>query len=271
MPLSHFRTLFLQLCDGTGTQCRRWSSQDQNNDGRQSLKRKNIRKLSEKLGCYGRVVSASACQAGGLWFKSGILPLLKHACGESDRLLCWLYTPAEVSPQRWISGNIYHICLHKVWIRQNPLWLWNPEEDITRSPKQGYQWPQKWTCVQQIFFLKKRKEKKNCLKRYKLSKTYTISAKDSPLVYSTSRIYKATSYTTAAPYLPWTSTITSVEYLQMFYPNSFDCLGSLKGKYGIKLDASMLPLWHIRRKVPINSKEDIDKELDYSLQIEPTP
>ena len=27
----------------------------------------------------GRVVSAYACQAGGLWFKSGILPLLKHA------------------------------------------------------------------------------------------------------------------------------------------------------------------------------------------------
>ena len=34
------------------------------------------------------------------WFKSGILPLLKHACGESDRLLCWLYTPAERSHQR---------------------------------------------------------------------------------------------------------------------------------------------------------------------------
>ena len=57
----------------------------------------------------------------------------------------------------------------------------------------------------------------------------------------------------------------------MFYTNSFDCLGSLKVKYGIKLDASMLPVWYIRRKVPINSKEDIDKELDHPLQIEPTP
>ena len=39
----------------------------------------------------------SAGQARGLWFKSGILPLLKHACGENDQLLCWPYTPAEVS------------------------------------------------------------------------------------------------------------------------------------------------------------------------------
>ena len=30
----------------------------------------------------------------------GILPLLKHACGEGDWLLCWHYTPAEVSHQR---------------------------------------------------------------------------------------------------------------------------------------------------------------------------
>ena len=106
----------------------------------------------------GRVVSASACQAGGLWFKSGIIPLLKHTCGESDWLLCWPYTPAEVaevSHQRWISGNVYHICLCKVRIRQNPLWALKPRGDITRSPKQGYQWPQKWTCVQK--FIKKKK------------------------------------------------------------------------------------------------------------------
>ena len=87
-----------------------------------------IVRSSLKPGRCGWVVSASACQAGSLWFKSGILPLLKHAYGESNQLLCWLYTPAEVSHQRWISGNIYHVCLHKVRIRQNPLWLWNPEE-----------------------------------------------------------------------------------------------------------------------------------------------
>ena len=108
------------------------------------------------LGCCGRVVSVSACQAGGLWFKSSILPLLKHACGESNWLLCWPYTPAEVSHQRWISGNVYHVCLHKVQIRLPTLAL-KPRGDITRSLKQGYQWPQKWTCVQQKF-----KKKKKC-------------------------------------------------------------------------------------------------------------
>ena len=53
--------------------------------------------------------------------------MLKHACGEGDWLLCWHYTPAKVSHQRWVSGNIYYVHLHKVWIRQTPLWLWNPE------------------------------------------------------------------------------------------------------------------------------------------------
>ena len=58
----------------------------------------------------------------------GIPPLLKHECGEGDWLLCWHYTLAKVSHQRWISGNIYHVRLSTVQRRQNPLWLWNPEE-----------------------------------------------------------------------------------------------------------------------------------------------
>ena len=105
------------------------------------------------LGHCGQVFSMSTCQTGGLWFKCGILPLLKHACGESDQLLCWPYTPVEVSYQRWISGNVYHIRLWKVWIRLPTLAL-KPRGDITRSPKQEYQWPQKWTCVQQNFLKK---------------------------------------------------------------------------------------------------------------------
>ena len=52
-----------------------------------------------------RVVSASACQTGSRRFKSRLLPLLKHMW-EGDCLLCWQYTPAEVSLQRWISGNV---------------------------------------------------------------------------------------------------------------------------------------------------------------------
>ena len=46
--------------------------------------------------------------------------LLKHTRGQGDWLLCWHYTLAKVSHQRWISGNVYHVCLHQVRIRQNP-------------------------------------------------------------------------------------------------------------------------------------------------------
>ena len=101
-------------------------------------------KLISMPGCCGRVVSVFTCQAGGLWFKSGILPLLKHACGESDWLICWLYTPAEVSHQRCIS------CMPPQSLNKAKPTL-KPRGDVTRSLKQGYQWPQKWKCVQQKF------------------------------------------------------------------------------------------------------------------------
>ena len=39
--------------------------------------------------------------------------------------------------------------------KAEPTLALKPRGDVTRSPKQGYQWPQKWTCVQQKFFKKK--------------------------------------------------------------------------------------------------------------------
>ena len=39
--------------------------------------------------------------------------------------------------------------------KAEPTLALKPRGDITRSPKQGYQWPQKWTCVQQKFKKKK--------------------------------------------------------------------------------------------------------------------
>ena len=69
-----------------------------------------------------------------------------------------------------------------------------------------------------------------------------------------------------------------MEDLKKLYPNSFDRLGSLKGAYNIRIDPSVKPATHARRKVPIESKEAIDKELDYLIeeeiiteQVEPTP
>ena len=77
---------------------------------------------------------------------------------------------------------------------------------------------------------------------------------------------------------PGTVSCKTVEDLKKLYPNSFDRLGSLKGAYNIRVDPTVKPGTHARRKVPIESKEAIDKELDYLIeeeiiteQVEPTP
>ena len=77
---------------------------------------------------------------------------------------------------------------------------------------------------------------------------------------------------------PGTVSCKTMEDLKKLYPNSFDRLGSLKGEYNIRLDPRVKPATHARRKVPIESKEAIDKELDYLIeeeiimeQVEPTP
>ena len=69
-----------------------------------------------------------------------------------------------------------------------------------------------------------------------------------------------------------------VEDLKKLYPNSFDRFGSLKGGYNIRVDPTVKPATHARRKVPIESKEVVNKELDYLIgeeiiteQVEPTP
>ena len=77
---------------------------------------------------------------------------------------------------------------------------------------------------------------------------------------------------------PGTVSYKMVEDLKKLYPNSFDRLGSLKGEYNIRIDPTVKPAMHARRKVPIESKEAIDRELDYLIeeeiimeQVEPTP
>ena len=67
---------------------------------------------------------------------------------------------------------------------------------------------------------------------------------------------------------PGTVSCKTVEDLKKLYPNSFDRLGSLKGAYNIRIDPSVKPATHARRKVPIESKEAIDKELDYLIEEE---
>ena len=77
---------------------------------------------------------------------------------------------------------------------------------------------------------------------------------------------------------PGSIKISSVEDLLRLYPNSFDRLGSLKGEYDIKVDPTVSPVQHVRRKVPIESKAAIKEAIDYMVkqdilepQIEPTP
>ena len=77
---------------------------------------------------------------------------------------------------------------------------------------------------------------------------------------------------------PCSIKISSVEDLLRLYPNSFDRLGSLKGEYDIKVDPTVPPVQHARRKVPIESKAAIEEAMDYMVkqdilepQIEPTP
>ena len=77
---------------------------------------------------------------------------------------------------------------------------------------------------------------------------------------------------------PGSIAINSVEDLIKLYPNSFDRLGSLKGAYDIKVDPTVPPVQHARRKVPIESKQAIEEAIDYMVsegileqQMEPTP
>ena len=73
-------------------------------------------------------------------------------------------------------------------------------------------------------------------------------------------------------------TINNTRDLQALFPNSFDCIGDMKGEYNIKTNPTVPPVQHRRRKVPIEYKEEIEKELEEMVwqriitkQTEPTP
>ena len=73
-------------------------------------------------------------------------------------------------------------------------------------------------------------------------------------------------------------TINSTRDLQALFPNSFDCIRDMQGKYNIKTDPTVPPVQHGRWKVPIEYKEEIEKELAEMVQqriitkqTEPTP
>ena len=59
-----------------------------------------------------------------------------------------IYIGEDVTPEVNLREHILHICLCQLRMRLPTLAL-KPRGNITRSPKQGYQKPQKWTCVKQ--------------------------------------------------------------------------------------------------------------------------
>ena len=72
--------------------------------------------------------------------ESGIPPLLKHSCEESNWLPCWPSRGQQVSQQRWILGNVHDIHLCQVWITLPTLAL-KPRGDIIRNPKHSFSGP----------------------------------------------------------------------------------------------------------------------------------
>ena len=59
-----------------------------------------------------------------------------------------IYTGRGVTPEVNLRECISYMPLQSL-NKAEPTLALKPRGDITRSPKQWYQWPQKWTCVQQ--------------------------------------------------------------------------------------------------------------------------
>ena len=66
-----------------------------------------------------------------------------------------VYTSSGVAPQVNLRERISRTPPQSL-NKAEPTLALKPRGDVTRSPKQGYQWPHKWTCVQQK--LKKKKK-----------------------------------------------------------------------------------------------------------------
>ena len=74
--------------------------------------------------------------------------------GKQPAAMLAIYTGRGVTPEVNLREHISCMPLQSS-NKAEPTLVLKPRGDVTRSPKQGYQWPQKWTCVQQK--LKKKK------------------------------------------------------------------------------------------------------------------
>ena len=126
---------------------------DSRNDQSPKCEAVHEESLFQKAGHSDQVDSMFAYCVGGLPMAS-YLPLL-HACRKHDWLACWPSRGWQVSHQRWIWG----ICctqMRKHTSGGSTLAL-KPRADVTRNPKQEYQWSHKKDlCPSKKFFFKKK-------------------------------------------------------------------------------------------------------------------
>ena len=99
--------------------------------------------------------SASDCRAGCWQFKSQH-PTSAETCmwGRWLAAMLALYTGKGVTPEVNLREHILRAPLPNA-NKAEPTLALKPRGDVSRSPKQGYQWPHKWACVQQKFKKKK--------------------------------------------------------------------------------------------------------------------
>ena len=90
------------------------------------------------------------------WTKQGNVRIIK-ARSLTSTDACWEVTGCDASCQevgrcstRGGSQGMYYIHLHKKANKAEPTLALKPRGDLTRNPKQWYQWPQKRTCVRSI-------------------------------------------------------------------------------------------------------------------------
>ena len=62
-----------------------------------------------------------------------------------DNMECVWSFSVLVELSVWISGNVHYIRLRNA-NKAEPTLALKPRGDVTRNPKQGYQWPQNRTC-----------------------------------------------------------------------------------------------------------------------------
>ena len=94
----------------------------------------------------------------GCTFESEPSPTSAHACGEVTSCAPAAKRSASGSTRGESWGMYITFASTIIVNKAEPTLDLKPRGDVTRNPKQGYQWPQKRTCVRQKLFKKKKKK-----------------------------------------------------------------------------------------------------------------